>query len=112
VVAYDSSSAANASGQSSALSVTTPPQPYQITDTLGNVIAQASSLYRSAIVPAVCGPGSGNGPCNYVVTQTYGSQLAVRTDSNGVNNFLALGYSIGSGGDYKSTYATAAVYGK
>jgi chitodextrinase len=111
VLAYDSTSAANASAQSTALSVTTAALPYQITDASGNVIAAASSLYRSAIVPAVCGPGTGNGPCNYVVTQKYGSQLVVRTDTNGVNSFLAPGYSIGSGTNYMATYGTAATYG-
>jgi chitodextrinase len=117
VLAYDSTSAANASAQSAALSVTTAALPYQITDALGNVIAAASSLYRTSIVPAVCGTGSINGPCNYVVIQRYGSQLVVRNDTSSSpsgpwNNIsLAPGYSIGSGASYMATYGTAATFG-
>lgn len=94
--------------QSAGLPVTTPASLIQITDANGNSL---SSLYRTAIVPAICGPGSGNGPCYYVVVQTYGSKQIVREDTNGLNTSLATGYSTGSGSDYKSTYATAAVYG-
>ena len=128
VRAYDLASPPNVSGQSSAWSVTTPitiplavptaqsaglpvttaASIYQITDANGNSL---SSLYRTATVPAICGPGSGNGPCNYVVVQTYGSRQIVREDTNGLNTSLVPGYSTGSGSDYKSTYATAAVYG-
>lgn len=117
VAAYDSSSAANASAQSSALNVTTLAQPYQITDSFGNVISAASSLYRSSIVPAVCGPSSGNGPCNYVVYQKYGAQLQVRMDTSTSptgpwnNTYIAPGYSIGSGATEMATYGSAATYG-
>jgi len=117
VAAYDASSPAHVSAQSAAYNVTTAALPYQITDSLGNVIAAASTLYRSAIVPALCGPGTAGGPCNYVVVQRYGSQLTVRTDTSSSptgpwNNIsLAPGYSIGSGGTYMATFATSATYG-
>ena len=52
VAAYDSTGA-NASAQTSALSVTTPASIYQITNSTGQSL---SSLYSTKIVPAICGP--------------------------------------------------------
>lgn len=118
VSAFDSSSAQNTSAQSSALPVTTPAQPYQITDGTGHVISAATSLYTTAIVPASCGPGTVGGPCNFIVNQRYGGALLVRNDTSSAgpngpwgNIFIAQGYSIGSGANNMATYASAATYG-
>lgn len=92
---------------------------YQITSGTG---ASISPLYTSVgPVPAVC--GGGNGPCQYFVTQAYGSKLNVRTSTNSTTacpwsaNTLVSGYSIGTGStgtpnNCLVTYATPAVYGK
>jgi fibronectin type 3 domain-containing protein len=88
---------------------------YQITSGTG---ASISPLYTSkGPVPAACGQ-AGAGPCQYFVTQAYGSLSNVRTSTNPTtacpwsNNTLASGYSTGTGNSCLITYATPAVYGK
>jgi hypothetical protein len=113
VAAYDTVNIPSA--QSGGINVTTPAGVVQITDSNGH---QLTSLYRSAVVPAVCGNGSGNGPCNFTVIKTYGTQTSVRVDTgpttNGpwTNQSLSPGYTIGTGSNALSTYASSAVYGK
>jgi hypothetical protein len=68
-------------------------------------------------VPAICGSGTGNGPCNYIVVEISNNKN-VRTDSGPsmtggwTNQSLAPGYSIGTGANVMATYATSAVYGQ
>ena len=99
-------------------------------DTAGTTSAQSTGvgvttwygcgfpLYSNRVVPAQCGTGTPNGPCNYVVTQTYGSLSTVRNDTGPTtsgpwtNIFLAPGYAIGTGSNVLSTWASPAVYGK